>query len=270
MISVKLMGGLGNQLFQIYTLLAHSLKTGVAFSLKHHKMLYGRDVYWTNIFKNLTPFLHNDSIMTVVYREPEFKYHPIPKIDHGSIEGYFQSWRYFEDYKHIINQMLTIQQQREAVKVHDGVNVGDISIHFRVGDYKVLQECHPVMSKNYYRRALEQLIMDTQLDSGAKVTYFYERSDQDHVTEIINYLETCFGDQFIFQPIMEGLKDYEELLAMSLHQYNIIANSSFSWWAAYLNDHANKAVYYPSNWFGPKLAQHDTSDLCPDSWIMIK
>jgi len=50
---------------------------------------------------------------------------------------------------------------------------------------------------------------------------------------------------------------------------NIIANSSFSWWGAYFNGNKDKIVCYPSVWFGPKLADKDTSDLCPDSWEVI-
>jgi len=56
---------------------------------------------------------------------------------------------------------------------------------------------------------------------------------------------------------------------MSCCHHNIIANSSFSWWSAYINTHSNKIVCYPSVWFGPTMSYHNTSDLCPDEWTKI-
>lgn len=66
-----------------------------------------------------------------------------------------------------------------------------------------------------------------------------------------------------------GLEDWEEMLLMNCCKDNIIANSSFSWWGAYLNDNINKIVCYPSVWFGPAAGHMDTKDLCPDSWNKI-
>ena len=68
----------------------------------------------------------------------------------------------------------------------------------------------------------------------------------------------------------DALDDWEQMLLMSLCKTNIIANSTFSWWSAYFNSHPDKRVYYPSNWFGPSLAMHDTRDLCPKDWICIR
>ena len=64
------------------------------------------------------------------------------------------------------------------------------------------------------------------------------------------------------------LEDWEQMLLMSCCHHNIIANSSFSWWAAYFNSYTDKIVCYPSVWFGHSM-NHDTKDLCPSEWIKI-
>ena len=72
-----------------------------------------------------------------------------------------------------------------------------------------------------------------------------------------------------FKKATDQLDDWEQLLLMSCCKHNIIANSSFSWWGAYFNDNNDKIVCYPSIWFGPKLADKDTSDLFPNKWHKI-
>ena len=64
------------------------------------------------------------------------------------------------------------------------------------------------------------------------------------------------------------LEDWEQMLFMSLCSHNVIANSTFSWWGAYLNNNLEKLVCYPEEWFGPK-AENDTSDLFPNDWNKI-
>ena len=84
-----------------------------------------------------------------------------------------------------------------------------------------------------------------------------------------NDIEWCkknfIGNQFIF---IEGEKDYIDLWLMSLCKNNIIANSSFSWWGAWLNTNSDKKVITPKNWFGPAI-NHSTQDLIPEKWFMI-
>ena len=114
------------------------------------------------------------------------------------------------------------------------------------------------------------------------ILYFYEEEDMDEVkskvekikAECIEYLrdhEWGRGHEIDFERVNSETKmeDWRQLLLMSCCQHNIIANSSFSWWAAYFNDNSEKIICYPETWFGSQLSQHNTCDLCPKSWNKI-
>ena len=81
-------------------------------------------------------------------------------------------------------------------------------------------------------------------------------------------LEENFS-KITFECIDHKLEDWEQLLVMSLCQHNIIANSTFSWWGAYLNENINKKVIYSSVWFSGNLSNTNTKDLFKDNWIKI-
>jgi hypothetical protein len=102
------------------------------------------------------------------------------------------------------------------------------------------------------------------------VLYACEEEDLEYVMETrIEPLRAKFPN-LVFQQISPELADWEQLLIMSCCKYNIIANSSFSWWSAYFNRNPEKIVCYPSVWFGEKLAQQcNTKDLCPDDWVKV-
>ena len=141
-------------------------------------------------------------------------------------------------------------------------------MHFRIGDYKKLQEYHPLATYEYYERALEYIQNASTSGEKFAILYFCEDVDIEDVLSIVNRL----ANQFPNYDFIRGdntLADWEQMIYMSLCHHNIIANSSFSWWAAYFNSHDDKIVCYPSVWFGEK-AKNDTKDLCPDEWVKIQ
>ena len=126
------------------------------------------------------------------------------------------------------------------------------SVHIRRGDYLNYPNFHPTQSQEYYYNCIEKLSSDTD--------FFIFFSDD------TTWCKNHFKEKnFLF---IENEKDYLSLLLMSFCSNNIISNSSFSWWGAWLNKNNYKQVIGPKIWFGPGL-NHNTSDIIPENWIKI-
>jgi hypothetical protein len=141
-----------------------------------------------------------------------------------------------------------------------------ISIHFRLGDYKKVQHVHPIMNVKYYEDSL-QYIQERRV-ADKNVLYFCEEEDITEVSQIIDSLKVKFP-KYQFIRADNELEDWEQMLLMSCCRYNIIANSTFSWWGAYFNSDSKKMVIYPSVWFGPNV-KYVTDDLFPNEWIKME
>jgi hypothetical protein len=141
-----------------------------------------------------------------------------------------------------------------------------ISMHFRQGDYKNLQETHPILTHKYYENSLKEILKKTN-NKFVKILYFCEKEDNEEIGKLIENLKKTIKN-CAFIKVTDDVEDWKQLLLMSACCHNIIANSSFSWWGAYLNTNPTKIVCYPEIWFGPKVT-NDTSDLFPESWTKI-
>ena len=262
MITIEIMGGLGNQLFQIFALLSYSVKYKIPFyfELKQSNRS-DRPFYWDNLLKSLRPFL-KPAINLPIYKEPHFHYSLIPYIEEPfKLFGYFQSYKYFKENEESIFRLLKIRETQKLFKASDS-----ISLHFRIGDYKDIQEHHPLLTTEYYIKALEQLIKDTGKDNW-NIIYFFEKKDITLVNKHIDILKKSYP-KLTFEPIDNTLCDWEQMIKMSMCKHNIIANSSFSWWGAYLNPYKSN-VYYPKVWFGSAQGVKVMSDLFPPNWTII-
>ena len=287
-VSCYLMGGLGNQLFQIFTTLAYGLQHGRQVAFPHSKELTSgtiRNTYWNNFLNSIedthtvaNPDNHytNEIVLRFpMLKESGFPYMPIPALPNKEflLHGYFQSYKYFQDVHSQLFQMIHLEQHQNRVMekapaFFTGQNMKNISMHFRIGDYKQIQDCHPLMTYRYYENALLHVI-NAFPGVQFQVLYFHEDVDTDHVNEIIQKLsQHGMFSGIRFTRVHQDFDDWEQMICMSCCHHNIVANSTFSWWGAYFNTHPDKIVCYPSLWFGPKLS-HDTRDLFPDLWNKV-
>jgi hypothetical protein len=277
------MGGLGNQIFQIFATISYAIKSRNQFKFLNLTTLGGgsttvRHTFWETFFSNMKPFLISELPQPIhVIREKGFPYNELSVREmvnkNVMIYGYFQSYKYFQENYSIIYRMLNIDKMKNDILNNLKLSSPEyldlentVSMHFRIGDYKKIQEFHPLATYDFYERSLLYMQI-SKPNSNFTVLYFCEDCDIDDVLMIINKLITNYP-MYTFKRGTNTLEDWQQMLLMSCCHHNIIANSSFSWWAAYLNTNADKIVCYPSVWFG-KVANNDTRDLCPPNWVRV-
>jgi len=168
--------------------------------------------------------------------------------DNVDLYGYFQSEKYFKHIEDEIRKDFTFHQDvvESCEEIIDGQEA--ISLHIRRSDYLHLQSFHPVPPIEYYTEALKKL---------PDLPVFIFSDDP----EWCSMKSEFDSDRFLLSK--SNSADFDMCL-MSMCKYHIIANSSFSWWGAWLAK--SEKVIAPKIWFGPSLMEHDTSDLYCEGW----
>ncbi len=252
-----LYGGLGNQLFQILTTIAFSIRHHMNFVFLYTSNLGKRQTYWHTLLRPIIDHTVDTLCLDDYFQinEGDAAFSNPPPHTNIVLNGYFQSPRFFDN----------MDFERLDLLIDTKIRMSNtVSMHFRLGDYKYLQDCHPIMEIDYYKNALHYiLLMDPSVD---RVCYFCEDEDIDTVRGSIEALKQEFSDIDFYR--RRESTDWEEMLSMSGCTHNIIANSSFSWWGAYLNKNPEKIVCYPSIWFGPSIPK-DVAPMFPEKWIKI-
>jgi len=287
-VSIYLMGGLGNQLFQIFTALSYGIRHKKRVVLPYSRILtvgIHRPTYWDSLlrflkdyttFNESSGFSNSELIKIPCYREPYYHYSEIPPVLNNNLllYGYFQSWKYIQNEKEQLFSLIQLKQQQESIVSEFPEYFTDaetISMHFRLGDYKEKQDYHPILPYEYYENAIFNVLLYSTMDNKnaqRRVLYFCEKDDNDIVNKHIIRLKKKY-DHIDFIKVNDIIEDWKQLLIMSCCNNNIIANSSFSWWGGYFNQKPKKIVCYPNLWFGPK-AKNDVSDMFPIEWNLIK
>jgi hypothetical protein len=271
-------GGLGNQLFIIFTTMSKAFDDNKDFSIwPKDNNGFNRPFYFGNLLKKLT-FKVENNIENVQnrygYQEQNFHYNPIPK-DALTLSGYFQSPKYFHHNKDKIVKYLELNKFQDRYKLN-----GDyIMLHFRLEDNLWRRYPNHLITPTYFINALIKLfeLIPDANDKYKFIIFGLENDDDlinDYIDEITNEIYNKIGIKIDFIKIYElipNTKDYQELMYMTSCKHFIIANSTFSWFGAYLSKNENAIVMYPDEWFGPQLKDKLLLfDMYPDNWIKIK
>jgi len=297
MIIVKLMGGLGNQMFQYAAGCRLAHQNGSELRLDHSFLESGKYVATPRNYElqhlnvrcrrasvadcstlvlrgypplrrylaSWLPVSQQIARSSRTIRERFFKFDPalLEAGDNVYLEGYWQSERYFADVAGILRGEFAVREplHGENLQVARAIAAGcAVSLHVRRGDYVTDQQTaafHGVCGLDYYRRAVAEILRQV-----AAPHFFVFSDDPRWVRENLQLsAPTSFVDH-------NGPDHgHEDMRLMSLCRHHIIANSSFSWWGAWLNPSTDKIVIAPQQWFNDPAV--DTSDLLPPSWLRI-
>ncbi|SMN02236.1 Alpha-1,2-fucosyltransferase [uncultured Candidatus Thioglobus sp.] len=291
--TVNIIGGLGNQMFQYAFGYSVSKNNNTALKLDtggfndYHLRGYGLDIYGIKINANLRskhnfyinkPNIKNKTLLEMViykfFKEllkvsksvyPEKKDFAFDK-DVFNIKkdtyfyGYWQNEKYFKKYRNDILKIFTLknlhtQTQAYQKQISDSSSV---SLHIRRGDYVTDKHTNSIMgicNIDYYKKAVFLF---------QNAHFFIFSDDLDWAKNNLDFIENK-----TFVELDKDIPVHESMYLMSQCEHNIIANSSFSWWGAWLNQSDNKTVVAPKKWFTDKKLQEQSRDVYCENWERI-
>jgi len=283
MIIARLQGGLGNQLFQyaaarsLATRLHKPFRLETITSLQKDKLRHialhdlqagfelasaaevKKFVYFPTLYRHKPAFF--SKLGKHIYREPHFHFDPhfLQLGDPVFIDGFWQSHLYFKEIDSIIRQDFTVKPELVKNVIAKGIELQDkssVAVHIRRGDFLQSKAAayHGILDAGYYTKAIALI---KEKVPGASIHYFSD--DIEWVKANLPADNAEFVSAFTKSAI-------EDFYLMTKCNHNIIANSSFSWWTAWLNNNPGKIVVAPKQWFA---VGHNTNDLIPGGWIRI-
>ena len=239
-------GRLGNQLFQVAATCAHAWRndTQPLFPIWERSYAFDVDPAW---FRRVVPY----SGEPVSRCEPhEWKYQPLPYWEDMAIHGYFQSPKYWEGYEDWVRCRLLPKFIAQNWKDEDPSTA---TVHVRRTDYLELPDFHPVPSDEWYEEAINRV-----KDAGAERIVIC--SDDPFY---------CREHRMFGQYEVSDKTELHDLALMCMSDFHVIANSTFSWWGAYLAANP-QLVIMPQDWFGPALREHcEPKQLQCEGWVML-
>jgi hypothetical protein len=286
MVIVKIVGGLGNQMF-CYAYAKALEKKGykVKIDISAYKTYalhggYQLDKYNVNLEISTQEenknFYKND-FLTKVLRKIGFDNSKILKEkslffdinfldmeDNNYVSGYFQSEKYFMDIENLLLEQFAIKEEISSYGKELEKSIINLknscSIHVRRGDYLEGKNSsiHGLLNLNYYKKSIDHI-----KNKDININFFIFSDEIDWVKENFKI------DNAIYVESKGEKLPHEDIYLMSLCKNNIIANSSFSWWGAWLNQDEDKVVIAPKKWFSDENMLDQSKDIVPDNWLKI-
>lgn len=279
MITINLKGGLGNQMFQYacgralalrnndeLRIVADGLyKASVVGDVSRPFSLQKFNIAGEVVSRKSVPL--SQKITSWIERKIFRKFYVnfdsaiLNKRGDVFLDGYFQSEKYFADVAEVIRQDFVLREklQGDANLIAEQVQRDSfaVALHCRRGDYVTHDEFANIANLDYYKNAIAKIL------ESVPQANFYVFSDD--IFWCQNNLSLPKNVVFVSKP---GMHDYEELVLMSMCRHNIIANSSFSWWGAWLNTNPTKIVIAPQHWSQTKDVTN-FKDIIPKGWMRV-
>jgi hypothetical protein len=288
-ITVKYWGGTGNCLFQIGAAIYYSNKLNRPFLLNEHPGFPNLKKYSPKSIgldeEEYAKLLceHNESDISKNVEFPE---------KNVLLSGFFQDYRICDEYKEYLVDVLgipTIRKNVVSIISHPAFQSRGlfwnpstteitVSLHIRRGDYENLRCYFILLDEYYYKNAILYLMGKLSgTYKRVRILCFYEKQSHEPANQIIHSLELDKDllqfpiEYYHFNEIVpnQSITDIEEMAIMSHCDHHIIANSTYSWWSAYINENPDKIVCYPNEWYNHQLYYLSTAGFNADGFIPI-
>jgi hypothetical protein len=271
-----LKGGLGNQMFQIaatYAIAWMNNLSPIFEKISESPSVFNpRPVYWNSVLHNMAVINSKEynKINFLNFSLPDSYYRSI-NLSHNKsykMDGYFQNPKFFNIYKDRILELFKLNDNHNRIidDIYNKLNPQNktsVSIHVRRGDYLKLHHFHTVQDMLYFIKSIETI----QDKVGHDLIFLIFSDDLDWCRHNFSKLDiSCI---YVDESSNQLPKDVIDMYLMAKCNHNIISNSSFSWWSAYMNKNVNKIVCITSNWFTNKDKNKDGMNIVDDGMILL-
>jgi len=245
-----------------YELSCYNIDAEIASKSEIDKLKYANETFFRKVIRLLLG--HPRYRGEFYFHESSLRFDPrVYDKTVGYFDGYWQTERYFADFKEEIRKQFKISRPLHSATLRlltDILEKNSVGIHVRRGDYvhnRHTNAMHGTCPLQYYQKA---------------VSFILEQQDNCHLfvfTDDIPWVKRNMrlSDRQVIVELPEEVPDYEAMYLMSQCRHNIIANSSFSWWGAWLNKNPRKIVVAPRRWF--RSNDMDAKDIIPNEWIRL-